>query len=103
MEHTSLELSEEVISDLALIEHGADVYHRHLAVLYRMAAKEVPPLVRIVKAKENVPGHKQQPYFGAKLTAHGKRVVKQYQDAQAGLMVARSFVRGVLDTVSNPS
>lgn len=59
------------------IKHGADVYSRSIAMTLRAMASEQPRLVRIMRprlAPKN--GAVRQPYFGAKLTAAGRRALE---------------------------
>jgi len=54
------------------IGNGADIWAYSAAMTCRRIEKELPGLIKIVKAKASPPGHMQQPYFGAKLTVAGK-------------------------------
>lgn len=57
---------------LMLLWNGADVYNLGTAQFLREAEKE--GLVEICKPQADVPGEKQQPYFGCILTAKGRGV-----------------------------
>jgi len=61
---------------LSRVGNGANIWDRSPAMDLRRIEKETPGLIRIVKARANPPGHMQQPYFGCKLTARGKRVLE---------------------------
>lgn len=70
----------EIAKNLALIEGGGDVFSYTLAMEYRRLSRQLVPLVKICKSKSKTLGMARQPYFGAKLTAFGKKFL---HDARA--------------------
>lgn len=69
-------LDPEQVHALTSIENGADVYSYGLACTLRALRRTHPEYLKIVRAKgapRNVAAH--QPYFGACLTAAGKRLI----------------------------
>lgn len=72
-----MKLSNEEKDALKAIENGADVYDRIIAQTLRKLEREHPDWVNLGDAM-NAPedGAKQQPYFGAILTAKGKKALK---------------------------
>lgn len=70
----------ETAKNLALIEGGGDVFSYRLAMEYRRLSGQISPLVKICKSRGKTLGMARKPYFGAKLTAYGKRFLR---DARA--------------------
>lgn len=72
-----MKLSNEEKDALKAIENGADVYGRGVAQILRNLWKEHPEWIDICAAMDAPEdGAKQQPYFGAILTAKGKKSLK---------------------------
>lgn len=72
-----MKLTPEQSRVLALIQGGADVYGYVEAVVCRELERMRPPLIRIVPAR-GAPrnGARQQPYFGVRETAVGRRALE---------------------------
>ena len=62
---------------LALIEGGGDVFSYTLAMEYRRLSNQIVPFVKLCKSRSKVLGMARQPYFGAKLTPHGKAFLRE--------------------------
>lgn len=59
------------------VKYGADVFSYEIAMLLREVQLFSPELIRIGPAHADIPGERQQPYFGAKLTKAGCRAIKE--------------------------
>lgn len=66
-------LTKDEIAELAAIaDTGADVWGYINARNLREVERKAPHLIIIGSAMQNVPGHMQQPYFGAIATDAGR-------------------------------
>lgn len=67
----------ETAKNLALIEGGGDVFSYTLAMEYRRLSNQLVPFVKICKSRSKTLGMAREPYFGAKLTPHGKTFLRE--------------------------
>jgi hypothetical protein len=68
-------LTPDEVAFLRDVQNGADVWGYGPAMHGRAIQRKAPTLIRIVRAKEQPPGHMRRPYYGCKATAAGKRAL----------------------------
>lgn len=62
---------------MARVKNGGDVFAYETAQLLREVERHHPEMIVIERAKSDIPGDQQQPYFGAILTAAGIRAIQE--------------------------